>query len=362
MAVLLSQTAGAQKCPPRRIEVPAVGLNLAEQVEGAGYGSRAIDKTLARVADTGSNTVALVVAARMDGLHSNRITTSGLPKGATLTKVVARAHRLKMRVMVMPHIWIDEGLWRGDILRQGAAADAFFAAYGQFINNLASDSERACVDALSIGVELKGLSTQAKHSQRFKKLIAGVRQRFGGVLTYSANWDEAGEVVFWDQLDLISVNGFTPIARTTRPDHKELLQGARAMLAGFDRLAMSWERPVLLHEVGYKAITDNAREPWLWPDPAKQMAVDQASQQRSYRALVQAVQEYPRIVGVLFWLEATGVDDKNARPFEPAWGFSPMGKLAETELRKLGEWARQRHSAVGRTIDPPGPGAAKRRP
>ena len=45
-----------------------------------------------------------------------------------------------------------------------------------------------------------------------RTLIAELRTLYPGLLTYSANWDEAQDVLFWDQLDLIGINAFYPLA------------------------------------------------------------------------------------------------------------------------------------------------------
>jgi hypothetical protein len=138
----------AAACPVRRLEVPTVGLNLAEEDEGHGFVSDAVQATLRRVAEVGSNSVAFVAVARLPGLTSDAFDHHLRPDRATLQRLVEASHRLGLRVLVVPHIWVDGGLWRGDIVRQGAAADAFFERYRDFLGPLADDAEAACADAL----------------------------------------------------------------------------------------------------------------------------------------------------------------------------------------------------------------------
>jgi len=347
-------------CPLRRLEVPAVGLNLAEEEAGRGYVSSAVSSTLGTVADLGGNSVALVVVARLPGLDSNAFDHRLRPDRATLSRLVERGRQLGLRTLIVPHIWVDGGHWRGDIARAGAAADAFFARYRDYLGPLADDAEAACADGLSIGVELKALTGDPAQQLRFAALIADLRQRFHGLLTYSANWDEAAQVGFWRDLDLISVNGFFPLAASARPTDAELASGAAAMMQQLDRLAEHNGRPVLLIEAGYKATTDNAQRPWEWPVGVP-LPLDEQAQLRAYRALTSALRTTPRVVGVLFWLIPTGTDRPDARAFEPAWGFSPLGKAAEVELRALAAWARERRG-VGRAVVPPGSQSPQRRP
>jgi len=359
VAATLAQST-PRRCPPRQLEVPLVGLNLAEEVEGQGYPSSAVRRTLARVAALGANSVALVIPLRLPALESDAFYTYALPSVETMTSLVAEAHRRQLQVVVVPHVWIDGGRWRGDIVRRGAAADRFFAAYGRHAGRIADAAEAACADAFSVGVELKALTAEPRHAERFSRLIGDLRRRFGGVLTYSANWDEAAQVRFWGDLDLISVNGFYPLTSSATPSAEELARGAAEMLAALEALAVAQERPVLLIEVGYKACTDNAREPWVWPQGPAQ-PVDEAAQERSYRAVVDALRGAPRVVGALFWLAPTGTDLASAPAFEPRWGFSPLGKRAEVVVREAASWARERRS-VGRRVTPPGPSAPQRRP
>ncbi|MBN2359607.1 MAG: hypothetical protein JXR83_09130 [Deltaproteobacteria bacterium] len=337
-------------CQGRRLEVPAVGFNLAEEVEGAGFVSAAVHSTLRRVADLGSNGVALVVAARLPDLGSNALEHRLRPDRETLRRLVERARQLGLRTLIVPHIWVEGGAWRGDIVRAGASADAFFARYRDYVGPLADDAEAACADAFSLGVELKALTADPEQERRFASLIADLRGRFHGLLTYSANWDEAAQVRFWSQLDLISVNGFFPLATSARPTAAELAAGAVAMMGQLDRLAVRFDRPLLLIEAGYKATTDNARRPWEWPTGAA-LPVDEQAQRRAYCALADALRATPRVVGALFWLIPTGTDRAAAPPFEPAWGFSPLGRAAEAEVRALAAWAREQRRS-GRAVAP----------
>ncbi|MFH1810159.1 MAG: hypothetical protein ABIJ09_15540 [Pseudomonadota bacterium] len=336
---------------PRQLAVPAVGFNLVENEEGRGFGSQAVLARLDRLADTGASCVALVLAARLRGLDDDSPRAPALPDAAQLRRLTDHAHRRGLQVLVVPHLWIDGDLWRGDLRRSAARARAFFDGYGAFIDEVATRAEQAGVDGLSFGVELKGLTADPANDARFFALIGRLRSRFSGLLTYSANWDEVAQVRFWDQLDFISVNGFAPLTASLRPTPRELDLGAAAMVQELTGLATRFARPVLLIEAGYKATTDNAREPWVWPASGT-MPVDADAQLRAYRALLQALRKAPRIVGVLFWQIDTGADGTPPRPLEPAWGFSPLDRSAEQEVRKHAAWAREQR-AVGRVVSPP---------
>jgi hypothetical protein len=197
-------------------------------------------------------------------------------------------------------------------------------------------AQAAGVDIFSIGVECKSWS--GRFGAYWSQLIGDVRKRFHGELTYSANWDEADSVLFWDQLDYIGINAFYPLASHNAARYEQYAQGAAAALELSSRLSRLVGKPALFVEVGYTARPDAAVEPWLWPDTMQNVSVDEWEQARALAALMGAAASEPSIAGMFVWRYYANLDDVSQ---EASWGFSPHGKLAERVLANVfaARWA-----------------------
>ena len=167
-------------------------------------------------------------------------------------------------------------------------------------------------------------------------LIREVRKRFDGVLTYSANWDEVEHVLFWDQLDLIGVNAFYPLADHGDASYAEYVQGAMRARDGIRRSAEVLQMPVLFVEVGYTTRKDAAVEPWLWPDDMTSVSFDEHEQARALSAVFDAFLPEPWFAGFFVWRYYASLDDISQ---EHIWGFSPHGKVAEPVLSQVFDFA-----------------------
>src|SRR5437762_10251612 len=125
--------------------------------------------------------------------------------------MISQAHARGLRVLLVPHLWVDMGGWRGEIdLGTPERWAQWFESYARFVTEWARVAEEGHAEMLSIGVEMK--SSSATHGREWFDVIDRVRGVYHGLLTYSANWDEASQVVFWDRLDVAGVNAFYPLA------------------------------------------------------------------------------------------------------------------------------------------------------
>jgi hypothetical protein len=192
------------------------------------------------------------------------------------------------------------------------------------------------VDALSIGVECKSWS--GRFGPFWASFIAEIRAEFGGLLTYSANWDEAEAVIFWDLLDLLGINAFYPLADHHGATDAEYREGARRRVEPVRALAVAHDMPVLFVEVGYTTRADAAVEPWLWPDGMEGVVVDEREQARGLEAMLEAFLPERYFAGFFVWRYYASLDDVSQ---EAEWGFSPHAKLAAEVLEQAfgARWA-----------------------
>ena len=319
----------------RAIRGVTVGPIESSQQPGVGYGTEASDALLDELVRLGANTISITPFGRIWNLKSTHITLDfEAPyedNREAIKRMIAQAHARGLRVVLIPHLWVEMGGWRGEIdpgSDQGWRA--YQAAYRDFLLTWAKNAAEFDADALSIGVEC--VSWSGRFGDVWTHLIKDVRAIFSGPLTYSANWDEVDNVLFWDQLDWIGVNAFYPLSHESNASYADYVHGAKAAIVGLRDTARILGKPVVLMEIGYTTRPDAAVEPWLWPDHMKHVVVDEWEQARALSALMGAAAQEPSILGFLLWRYYANLDDVSQ---EAPWGFSPHGKLAEPLLKAV---------------------------
>jgi hypothetical protein len=315
-----------------------VGPIESSQWPGRGYGSAYSEELLDELSRLGANWISVTPFGRLWSLSSTDIQRDfELPyedNQAALERMVEQAHARGIKVLLIPHLWVETGGWRGEVdpgTPEGWVR--YQRSYREFVLGWASFAARTHVDAFSIGVECKSWS--GRFGPYWRQLISDVRGSFHGLLTYSANWDEAEHVVFWSELDWIGINAFYPLANHNRASYSDYLEGARRARDQVGVLARTLDMPVLFVEVGYTTRRDAAVEPWLWPDDMTDVVYDEDEQARALSALIELFVPEPWFVGLFVWRYYADLDDVSQ---EHGWGFSPHGKLAEGVLSRAFRW------------------------
>lgn len=328
---------------------------------GVGYGTEACGRAMDLAVDLGATWVAITPFGRM---WSNRVADVDLEFEApfddnreAVGRAIDQAHARNLRVMLVPHLWMIVGGWRGEIepfsppdvkdaeghyLFRGRADEAamrrFAASYETFVDAWADVAEAHGVELLSLGVELRSWVTSGRATDELRALVADVRGRYHGLLTYSANWDDVDDAWFLSSIDVIGINAFYPLADVAGAGHKELMDGGARVAGKVHALADAWHKPVLFTEVGYTARPDPAVRPWEWPETMHGVRVDEHAQAEAYRALLSGVLDDPTFAGFFAWRMFADPNDVSQ---EAAWGFPVLGKEAELVLRDVfaSRWA-----------------------
>lgn len=344
-------------CKRRALPSGVVGANVIDRDDASdhdptnddarGYGSDASRRVLDRLVSIGLDAVALPIPVHATDQRATSVRAGRLldVKGrARLARTIDDAHERGLAVVVVPHLTLDDGTWRGEMAPRAplrsdeAATRAFLTSYGDVVVELARVAESRCVEMFSFAVEFKSLTRDARFVDDLDALAARVRASFTGTLTYSANWDEAKDALGWSRVDVISVNAFAPLAHDASADDAALAEGARTFQSELFALALREDRPVWMMEAGFKATRGSFVEPWRWPAEVahEKPARDDETQARAYRALIAAARENTALAGVLFWAVPSDLDDA-AHParFEPEWGFSFLGKSAESVVKEF---------------------------
>jgi hypothetical protein len=327
------RAASAQEWPA--IRGITVGPIESSQQPGRGYGTEYTDALLDELVRLGANAISITPFGRIWSLQSTRIALDFeqpyQDNRRAVMRMIAQAKARGLRVLVIPHLWVETGGWRGEI-DPGSPEGwrAYQASYRAFVLAWARDAQAAGADAFSIGVECKSWS--GRFGDSWSALIADVRAVFHGPLTYSANWDEAEDVLFWDQLDWIGVNAFYPLAHANDAPQTTYVASAGQALDALGQLSSALDRPVVLVEIGYTTRKNAAVEPWLWPDGMRDVVIDEREQARALAAIAEAAARRPYVLGFFVWRYYANLDDVSQ---EAAWGFSPHAKQAEAVLERI---------------------------
>ena len=301
---------------------------------GVGYGSPAFDRALSEAQRSGATWIAITPFGRVASVSSTAIDlTFELPferNRVDVLHAIDMAHGRGLRVMLVPHLWVESGQWRGNIDPGTPEAwTRWTESYARFLETWADVAESAHVEMLSVGVELTSWVTSG-HAPSFARVVRGVRHAYSGLLTYSANWDDVEKTTILGDLDVIGINAFYPLAERPGTGLPALAARARAIRDKIHRFAELWRRPVLFTEMGYTTRHDPSLRPWEWPDSMNDVPVDEQAQADAYRALLAPMLEEPDFAGFFVWRVYADPDDVSQ---EAPWGFSPRGKLAELVMR-----------------------------
>jgi hypothetical protein len=317
---------------------------------GKGYGSPACARTMSELSRMGATWVSITPYGRVLDLAPSGIDLSfEAPFEQNRRSVLAairQAHASGLRVLLVPHLWVESGEWRGEIdPKSDAGWQKWARAYRQFLLTWAAVAREGRADMFSVGVELGSWLTGPR-APTFFPIISDVRKVYAGPLTYSANWDDVESTIILGALDVIGVNAFYPLAEKEGAPFVDLVEGGRRVAQRVRHLAESWHKPVVFTELGYTTRRDPAVRPWEWPDKMTQVIVDQVAQADAYRGLLAPLLDEPTFLGFFVWRVYADPDDVSQ---ESEWGFSPKGKLAELVVRDA---YRARWTADGG--EPPG--------
>jgi len=299
-----------------------------------GYGSAAYERTLDEVRRLGATWVSLTPFGRVWDLEpsgvSLRFEAPFEENEQAVRRAVAQAHARGLKVLLVPHLWVESGGWRGEIdPGDDATWKRWAESYRAFVMTWANIARETRADMLSVGVELRSWVT-SNHAPSFVAIIRAVRQVYPGLLTYAANWDDVTRTVILGELDVIGINAFYPLTDKPGAALRELVSGGHRVRRRVRALAELWDKPVIFTEFGYTTRPDPALNPWEWPDRMSRVTVDELAQADAYRALLGPLIDEPGFAGMFMWRLYADPDDMSQ---EAEWGFSPRGKLAELVLR-----------------------------
>lgn len=241
--------------------------------------------------ETGCDTVVIAVAALQDHAYSTRVdwTTPDVMSMEDVRRVCAYARELGLRIVLKAMVNCRDGYWRAYIHFFDHAAPCeptwqeWFDSYTAFVCALADTARECGADMLCVGCEMVGTDHRA---DEWRSLIAQVRPRFSGLITYNCDKYQEDAVDWWDAVDVISSSGYYPMDKLDEN------------FARIERVAQRFERPFLFMECGCPSREGSQYLPNDWRLGGEQ---SNAAQEKWYQAFTSAVLRHPFVRGTVWW-------------------------------------------------------------
>ena len=162
----------------------------------------------------GVNFIAIVPMVFTNSTTTSEIyPTEDTPNSSSLSKFIQAVHSNGMGVFLKPMLVTENGLFTE---MNPDNITTFFSNYTYYWSEFAKIAESENVEGLSIGTELKLIS--GNYSYEWTQLISTIRSIYSGNLTYSSlPYGEWKDVIFWDQLDWIGIDGYVKTATRSDP-------------------------------------------------------------------------------------------------------------------------------------------------
>ena len=286
------------------------------------YSGDLAQQSLQDLMHLGAEWVGVVVTGYQGSANSTeiRFNAENSPRDASVATMIHRAHEVGAKVMLKPHVDVQDGTWRGMI--EPADRDAWFANYNEFILHYAEIAESHQVEQFVIGTELASFN---RDTRRWFDLIAKVRAVYSGKLLYAASWNEYERVDFWEALDYAGINAYFSLTSLKDPSVLDLLAGWEFWLMRLDRWQRQIGKEVIFTEIGYTSRDGTNMHPFEFDNSAP---MDMQEQADCYAAALQAFAKIPYLKGAFWWHWPTDMAKGHL-----SIDYSPRDKPAEAVLR-----------------------------
>lgn len=186
-----------------------------------------------------------------------------------LTELIQEIHTKGKKVSLMPHIYTTTNLYVANINPQDK--EKWFASYTKSLLIFAQLAEKEKVELFSIGNEL----TNIMKEESWSNVIDSVREVYKGKLTIKLNcWYKKWQfenILNWqwlNKLDYIGIAAYFDLTATNDPSLEDLKQAwlysrqKITIVADLEKIAETFNKPILFSEIGYRNIDGTNIEPW----------------------------------------------------------------------------------------------------
>ncbi len=198
-------------------------------------------------------------------------------------ETIRLAKERNIGVMLKPQIYIPGG-WVGD-LEYKTESDwlEWEENYRSFIFHFLDIAIEQEVDIFCVGTEFK--KSVELRPQFWSDLIAEIRSKYCGMLTYSANWDNFKKVEFWKELDFIGISSYFPLSEDKTPQVGKLVEAWKPIVREMRNFSSKMDVPILFTEYGYLSVDGCAGKTWELEKKVKSLAINEEAQANAIEAL-----------------------------------------------------------------------------
>jgi endonuclease YncB( thermonuclease family) len=332
----------AYPLPPEPRVYRGVGLGLYAQNPDFDYTS-----FLDEIRDVGASHVFIPSPWLMEHWQSNDFgpiagRTNGWP---ALQRVTKQAHDRQLLVGYLPLVLLRTGTiehWRGDI--QPTQRWLWYRNYNRYIGRWADMARDLGVPFLSVGTEYSSLE---RDTTAWRTIIANVRARYDGRLTYSANWDHLDVLGFWNDLDVVGMTGYHSLTKKNDPTVEELVAAWAPIKEKLLAVQARENKPILFTEIGYASQDGTNRDPWDYfryqsdlDKDGKRKPPDHGEQADCFKALARVWGDCPPgFMGMYVW------NWWRHEPPQSDYGYSVFGKPAYGVLKQYFAELKEREAS-----------------
>lgn len=301
---------------------PEWGFNLLQSRQVA-YDAPDTRVSLERLMAIGAEHVAVVAFLEQADPYADSPRRGDQVTDEQLVAALRTARDLGFKTLLKPQLLVGDFWWAGEVDPPSSAE--WFRVYREHLVHYALIAEQEGVESLVIGTEMDSLAGDV---QEWERLIADVRQVFGGKLTYAAH-DVSGIPAFgaWGSLDAVGVTLYPSYGENAdREAVRSRIQGVLDDLGG---ATAGLPLPVWVLEIGHPSAVGGLARPWDWrrlEDPAVTPAPEE--QAMVLDEWIRALRGRVSISSVSVWAwysdpEAGGLEDN---------GYTVQNKPAESIL------------------------------
>jgi hypothetical protein len=296
------------------------------------YLGRAPERSMRELAATGTQWIALSLAAHVWTEHSTEILYGDADRSMVSDEEIrraaslARAHGLK--IMMKPMICCHDGTWRAQI-RFGTERDwdTWWKNYEAFLLHYARIAADTKCEMFCVGCEMRSME---RFSDRWRRLIARVRETYRDPIVYDANHDDVEKVAWFDAVDIIGVSAYYPVSTPEDRSLERMLASWKPIREQLARLSKRRNRPILFAEIGVCSAKTLSATPWASNDAS--LPYDGDEQARFYESAFRSFSGQPWFKGFFWWDWKPHLYRRDKA--DGRTDFCVYGKPAEAVLRK----------------------------
>ena len=281
-------------------------------------------KAIDEIAALGARSISFFVTNYQEDIRSNTIYLNRrVSEPLQLAEIIDHAHRRGLSVFLFPTLHIQhlgDKEWRG-VLKPSNPQE-WWDNYFRMIRYYLAIARNHQVEMFSIGSEL---CANEQDYEQWSRIIRYCRKNYGGLLTYSANWDHFHNITFVKDLDFFGMNAYFGLTDKENPNLGELLEAWKPAKDRIQEAYREYSKPILFTEIGYPSVDGTAAKPWNYFSTSQ---IDLGEQALCYQAFIETWDPPPSFLhGVYFynWWGPGGVGDRD---------YTPRDKPAEDMLRK----------------------------